>query len=40
MVNFIAGVAVGAAFAPFWIGVWRYAKVKFAAYQASKLDTK
>lgn len=33
MVNFIAGIAVGAAFAPFWLMVWKTAKAKFVAWQ-------
>lgn len=33
MFNFIAGIAVGAAFAPFWIAVWRWGKMKFVEWQ-------
>ncbi len=31
MIEFVAGVAVGAAFAPFWMKVWEYAKTRFSA---------
>lgn len=32
MFNLIIGIAVGAAFAPFWIKCWNFAKEKFQSY--------
>lgn len=28
MLEFIAGIAVGAAFSPFWLATWKYIKSK------------
>lgn len=36
MLNFIAGLSLGAAFAPFWIMVWNWIKARATAYMASK----
>jgi hypothetical protein len=36
MFEFACGVAVGAAFAPFWMMVWGFAKDKVTAFFAKK----
>ncbi len=32
MINLLIGIAVGAAFAPFWMMVWREIKAKYSAH--------
>lgn len=32
MIEFIAGIACGAAFAPFWMKVWAFARDKFKTF--------
>ena len=36
MIDFALGIAVGAAFAPFWMKVWEFIKVKATAFTAKK----
>jgi hypothetical protein len=37
MIEFAAGVALGAAFSPFWMMVWNAVKVMYTTYVASKI---
>lgn len=32
MFEFIAGIAVGAAFSPFWMAVWKFIIAKFKSF--------
>jgi hypothetical protein len=36
MFDLVAGIAIGTAFAPFWIMVWNFAKAKYVARVAAK----
>lgn len=36
MLEFAAGIVVGAAFAPFWMKVWDFAKAKFDEFKNKK----
>lgn len=36
MLTFIAGVALGAAFSPFWIGAWNWARKAVEDFNARK----
>ena len=36
MFNFIIGIAVGAAFAPFWMKVWNQIKAWWATFSTKK----
>lgn len=38
MIEFVAGVAVGAAFAPFWMMLWNMAKPTIVGLFSSKKD--
>lgn len=40
MFQFIAGIAVGAAFAPFWMSVWTWGSAAFKAKFGKGPDTK
>lgn len=33
MIDFVLGVVVGAAFAPFWIKVWEFIKDKYTEFK-------
>jgi ABC-type anion transport system duplicated permease subunit len=33
MIELVIGIAIGAAFAPFWIKVWNMAKAKYEAFK-------
>ena len=38
MINFIAGITIGAAFAPFWIRIYALGKVAYQRFMAKKPD--
>lgn len=38
--EFLAGIVVGSAFAPFWMKVWEYVKPRVAGFFADKSSDK
>lgn len=36
MIDFVLGIAVGAAFAPFWMKVWEFVKTKYKELTVKK----